>query len=269
MYPHDSLIAFLTDFGLKDPYAGIVKGVIAGINPSARVIDITHGIPPQDITVGALMLRNAIDYFPSGTIFLAVVDPGVGSHRRGIILKLGQYTFIGPDNGLVTGVIEHGKQQKTGCWYIEKKEYSLDEISSTFHARDIFGPVAAHLSLGVPPDKFGPPCPAPVMLQWPQPVTEPGSITGTVIHVDIFGNLITSIPADILQGKNMERPVSYANVQGSSTAVPVARTYTDVEPGRPVCLQGSFGFVEIAVNKGSASELFKAGRGARVKLLFA
>ncbi len=266
MYPPSPLIAFITDFGLKDPYAGIVKGVIAGINPSVRVIDITHEIPPQDITTAALMLKTAFGYFPPGTIFLAVVDPGVGSDRRAIILTLDHYTFVGPDNGLLTGVLEHGEHRKTACWYIEDKEYFLKQISSTFHARDIFGPVAAHLSLGVKPDEFGPACSAPVMPDWPQPVSEPGLVRGIVIYVDTFGNLVTNIPADALHGKNYESSVRYAYVKDSGIAIPVAITYADVEPGQPLCVEGSFGLVEIAVNQGNAAEMFNANRGDTVEL---
>ena len=268
MYPKDTFIAFLSDFGLKDPYVGTVKGVIATINPSAKVIDITHGIPAQDITAAALMLEGACGYFPKGTIFLAVVDPGVGSDRRGIVLTLDSYIFVVPDNGLVTRLLKDRRLSDISCHYIEKKEYFLSEISSTFHARDIFAPVAAHLSLGTAPEELGPSCHNPVVLDWPEPVTGHDVIRGAIIYIDTFGNLVTNIPSSyLIQGKGMGPTARYARIAGNDKIIiPIARTYSDVEPGRPLCLAGSFGLVEIAVNQGSASEQLRAETGDMVEL---
>jgi len=258
-----SVIAFLSDFGLKDPYAGIVKGVIAGINPAADITDITHGVPPQNITAGALMLAGSFSYFPPGTIFLAVVDPGVGSGRRGIILTHHEYTFVVPDNGLITGIQRNASNAGPRCWCIEEKRFFLKDVSSTFHARDIFGPVAAHISLGTRPEQFGPECRDPVLLDWPEPECAHGLIRGQVLYIDTFGNLITNIPASMLSGTG-KRAIETARLSDCPFNIQVVNTYSDVEPGKPLCLKGSFGFMEIAVNQGNAALEFGTDPGAHV-----
>ncbi len=251
------LIAFLSDFGLKDSYAGTVKGVIARINPDARVIDITHGIPPQDIMAGALILANAVNYFPDKTIFLAVVDPGVGSDRRGIVVELDSCVLVVPDNGLATPLLKDPKWTEIRCFYLEDQRSFLEKISNTFHARDIFAPVAAHLSMGVRPEEFGSTCPEPVMLHWPEPVIGTKSITGKIIYIDSFGNLITNVHALMV---DLQRPLT-ARIKSCSEEIPFRKTYSNVEPGRPLCIESSFGLLEIAINQGNAAKVFKAGTG--------
>ncbi len=254
------LIAFLSDFGLKDSYTGTVKGVIARINPDARVIDITHGIPPQDILAGALILADAVNYFPARTIFLAVVDPGVGSDRKGMVVELDSCMLVVPDNGLATPLLKDTERAERRCFYIENQRFFLEKISSTFHARDIFAPVAAHLSIGVRPEEFGTVCPEPVMLHWPEPVMDTNTIRGEVIYIDSFGNLITNVHAHRV---GLQRPLA-ARIRSCPEEIPFRKTYSDVEPGQPLCLEGSFGLLEIAINQGNAARVFRAGRGEPV-----
>ncbi len=253
-------IAFLSDFGLKDSYAGTVKGVIARINPDARVIDITHGIPPQDILAGALILANAVNYFPGRTIFLAVVDPGVGSDRRGIVVELDSCVLVVPDNGLATLLLKDSKWTERRCFYLEDPRFFLEKVSSTFHARDIFAPVAAHLSMGVRPEEFGSACPEPVLLHWPEPVIDTNTIRGEVIYIDSFGNLITNVHANRI---DLQRLLN-ARIRSCIEEIPFRKTYSNVEIGQPLCIEGSFGLLEIAINQGNAARVFKAGRGEPV-----
>ncbi len=270
-----SIIAFLSDFNTHDPYVGVVKGVIARINPHARVIDLTHGIPAHDITAGALTLGSSCRYFPRGTIFLGVVDPGVGSDRKAIVLEHDDYLFVVPDNGIITSVISplygHGSAIQS-CYFLEERSFFLPAVSSTFHARDIFAPVAAHLSLGVRPAELGTPCTSPVTISLPQPVVKPCSIRGEIIYTDTFGNLITNIPGELLESRDIteipEETACTARIERNSVTIPVVRTYSKVEPGRGLCIEGGFGLMEIAVNQGNAAEKFQAGRGDAVELIF-
>ncbi len=262
-----SIIAFLSDFGLTDPYAGIVKGVIASIAPDTRIIDITHAIPPQDITAGALMLAGSYRYFPGRTVFLSVVDPGVGSSRRGIVARLPDNRsgniFVLPDNGLITGVIRDlAKPDQLECYYIENRNLYLNDISSTFHARDIFAPVAAHITAGIALEEIGPPCDAPIILEWPEPDYVDNVIRGKIIYIDGFGNLITNIRAN--SSNSLKSGAATARIAGHD--IPVLNTYSDAEPGGLLCLEGSFGLMEIAANKASAEDILGVQTGANVEI---
>ena len=263
------LIAFISDFGTRDSYAGTVKGVIATINPAARVIDITHGIPPHDIMAGALTLGGTFRYFPKGTIFLAVIDPGVGSDRKAMIASGGDYLFVLPDNGLLTGVIKSRtpiRKEDLKCWQITNPAFTLEKISSTFHARDIFGPAAAHLSRGVRPENFGQAIKNPVELHWPEPIRSRNGINGEIIYTDTFGNLVTNIPSSdvTVLGKNDEC-LCFTEEKHKIT-LPVLESYSDVPSGAGLCLEGSFGLMEVAVNRGSAAQLLGMGPGTRIKI---
>lgn len=263
-----SCIAFLSDFNTLDPYTGIVKGVIAAANPAVRVIDLSHGIPPQDITAGSLILGSSFMYFPKGTIFLAVVDPGVGSERHGIILTHDNYIFVAPDNGLITSVLKNspsGTGRCPTCCYIDNKKFLRKRVSATFHARDMFAPVAACLSLGQKPEDMGPVCRSPVTLDWPVPVIHGDHITGEVIYIDTFGNLVTSIPHKVVAAADSLNVT--ARIRG--TELPIKNTYSDVEPGKGLCLAGSFKMMEIAVNQGSAEKFLGARKGDIVEIITA
>ena len=254
------ILAFLSDFGLKDPYAGIVKAVVLGINPALRIVDISHQVAPQNVIGGSFVLGSAFREFPSGTVFLAVVDPGVGSQRIGLLAVTEHYTFLAPDNGLLSMVFRYSK--KVTCFSIENSHYFRRPVSDTFHGRDIFAPVAAHLSLGVEPHSFGPPCPDPVRLPWPEPVIRDQYIKGEVIHVDGFGSLILNIPADLIQHREPVRKQFKVNIKGMELSL--LSTYSDAAKGKPLALIGSSGFLEVAVNQGSAAEMFSAGAGEPV-----
>lgn len=254
------ILAFLSDFGLKDPYVGIVKAVMLGINPAMRIVDISHQIVSQDVMGGAFVLGSTFREFPSRTCFLAIVDPGVGSQRAGILAVTKSYTFLAPDNGLLSIVFRYSKN--VTCFSIENSRYFRHPVSDTFHGRDIFAPVAAHLSIGVEPHSFGPPFLDPVRLPWPEPVIRDQCIKGEVIYVDGFGNLVLNISADLIRNREPVNKKFKANIK--EIKLPLLNTYSDVAKGKPLALIGSFGFLEIAVNKGSAAEMFSAGVGEPV-----
>ena len=254
------ILAFLSDFGLKDPYVGIVKAVMLGINPTLRVVDISHQVTPHDVMGGAFVLGSTFREFPPGTVFLAVVDPGVGSQRINLLAVTERYTFLAPDNGLLSMVFRYCK--KVTCFRIENSRYFRHPVSDTFHGRDIFAPVAAHLSLGVKPHSFGPPCLDPVRLPWPEPVIREQYIKGEVIYIDGFGSLFLNIPADLIQHRGPVGKRFKANIKGME--LPLLSTYSDVVKGKPLALIGSSGFLEVAVNQGSAAEVLDAGVGEPV-----
>ena len=261
-----STIAFLSDFGLTDPYTGIVKGVIASIAPTTRIIDITHGIPPQDITAGALMLAGSYRYFPKRTVFLSVVDPGVGSSRKGIVARLPEshlgHVFVLPDNGLITGVIRDLENtDQIECYYMENRNLWLKEISSTFHARDIFAPIAAHITAGISLEEIGSLCNTPIMLEWPEAERTGDVIRGKIIYIDGFGNLITNIKAD---SNSLKPGAAKAKIAGHD--IPVLNTYSDAAPGGLLCLEGSFGLMEIAANQASAAYILDIKTGADIEI---
>jgi S-adenosylmethionine hydrolase len=185
------LITLLTDFGNDDPFVAIMKGVVSRINPAARFIDLSHNVPPQDVFRGALILRSAAPYFPAGTIHLAVIDPGVGSSRRPLLIEAEGTSYIGPDNGVLSLALSDKKI--TRIIELRNQAYFLTPTSATFHGRDVFAPVAAALSLGVPAEEFGPTLADYAKLAWPQPVHGDGSVQGEIIYIDRFGNLVTSI----------------------------------------------------------------------------
>ncbi len=243
-----NLITLTTDFGHKDAFVGAMKGVILGVNPKVGIVDLSHGIPPQDIMAGALVLSEAVPFFPAGTIHVAVVDPGVGSERRPLLIQSEREFFVGPDNGLFSLVMKGKKPQQ--IIELSKDNYHLKPTSSTFHGRDIFAPVAAHLSLGLSPKKLGNPVEDFVRLPWPEVTTNERSIQGEVIYVDGFGNLITNIQEDTLAPfpKNkLSTNIGQLQIHGLSAS------YSAVRKGDVVAVINSWRFLEIAVRDGSAA----------------
>ncbi|HSM25110.1 MAG TPA: SAM-dependent chlorinase/fluorinase, partial [Anaerolineaceae bacterium] len=190
-----SIITITTDFGLRDGYVGVMKGVIWGICPDAKIVDITHLIPPQDVHQGGIALQRIVPYFPENTLHVAVVDPGVGTNRKPIAVKIGARIFVGPDNGLFSRVIQSGITAGEDVISIEldQPKYWLSEISHVFHGRDIFAPVAAHLATGIAFDEIGTPFSNPIILELPEPNLLENRIDGEVISIDNFGNLATNI----------------------------------------------------------------------------
>lgn len=256
------IITLLTDFGLEDGYVGIMKGVILSLNPAVRLVDLSHEVPPQDIVSGALVLQSAWRYFPPGTIHLAVVDPGVGSGRRAMAAAWGEHFLVGPDNGLFSLVFAEQTPLSMVC--LENPRYFLPEVSATFHGRDIFAPVAAHLSRGVTLSSLGPGLFDPVRLVLPVPRFGAAAVAGEIIASDHFGNLISNIPWGKLHSWLRGRPASL-RVRGQ--VIPhLVTTYNDASAGSLLALGGSHGYLEIACRQGSAAQVLGAGVGEEVGL---
>uniref|UniRef100_A0A7C3Z361 SAM-dependent chlorinase/fluorinase n=1 Tax=Desulfobacca acetoxidans TaxID=60893 RepID=A0A7C3Z361_9BACT len=251
------IITLLTDFGHQDPYVAAMKGVILSLNPEAILVDVTHAVPPQDIIAGAFLLGEAAPYFPAGTIHLAVVDPGVGTSRRGLAAKAGEQFWVGPDNGLFH-LIFH-RAAGLDMVSLENRDYFRESLSDTFHGRDIFAPVAAHLSLGTPLQAFGPPITDPIALPWPEPSFSPEAVRGEIVYVDGFGNLVTNIRGSELLPWLADTP--HVIILGSLTLRGLVRTYGDVPPGNFLALIGSHGYLEIACAQGNAAQRLGLGAG--------
>ena len=260
-----SIITLITDFGLADSYVGAMKGVILSIAPQATIVDISHAIPAQDVRFAAWVLYTAYETFPEGTIHCAVVDPGVGSQRRAVAVQAGAYTFVAPDNGLLSYVLAQEPLQ--AAVELTDPRFQRHPVSHTFHGRDIFAPAAAHLAQGVPLHKLGPPLTG--LITWPLPHPErpsEESLIGHVLHIDRFGNCITDLKlrpeGEILVLTNLPGegapllPILRHEVcikVGSTTLRCISHTYADGSPGEPLALVGSSGHLEIAVVGGSAA----------------
>lgn len=255
------IITLTTDFGSKDPFVGIMKGVIYGINPDATIVDLTHSVPAQDVLAAALTLRHSLDYFPRGSIHVAVVDPGVGSSRKAILIEADGSLLVGPDNGiwslaLATRAIER-------IVHLSNKKFHRQPSSSTFHGRDIFAPVAAHLSLGVSADAFGESLKSFVEIELPSVKTGENQMIGEIVYIDGFGNLFTNIRATDLGDK------SALEVQlGELTIGGIATNYAAVASGACIALVNSWGLLEIAANKSNAQQQTGAVIGDRVLVRF-
>ena len=254
------LITLLTDFGGRDSYAGVLKGVIAGICPEAAVVDVTHEVPPQDIRAGAFHLLVACPYFPAGSVHLAVVDPGVGSDRRLIAVEAGGHFFVGPDNGLLRWIVERLAGDSWRAVELTEPRYWLvpaSEVSRTFHGRDIMAPVAAHLAAGVGLGRLGRPIGALAGAPLPRPVRDGDRLWGEILHVDHFGNAITNIRREHFSEPGGALRV---DVGGYSVWGPV-ESYAGVGVGEPLVIWGSAGFLEVAVREGSAAGALGIGVG--------
>ncbi|HZY31893.1 MAG TPA: SAM-dependent chlorinase/fluorinase [Candidatus Methylomirabilis sp.] len=257
------VITLLTDFGGSDPFVGMMKGVILGINPEAVIVDLCHGTTAHDPSEAAFLLATSYRYFPNGTIHVAVVDPGVGGPRRPILAASDGHLFVGPDNGLLGPIAERGGPSSVRT--ITAERYFLLPVSATFHGRDIFAPVAGHLSLGAEPDRFGPPIDDYVRLMLPRPSPSGvGSIKGEVLRIDRFGNLVSNIARDDLERVTSGGPIMALRVKIAGRTVPIVAYYAQVAPGTPGAVIGSADYLEIFVHQGDASRLLRAGRGAEL-----
>jgi S-adenosylmethionine hydrolase len=262
-------LAIITDFGYRDHYVGAIKGVIASIAPGAVTIDITHGVPAQSIVAGALALRESWAFFPARTVFLAVVDPGVGTARAPIAIESrAGARFVGPDNGLLwpaahlAGIARIVK--------LTSPRYRLKEVSATFHGRDIFAPAAAHLWLGTPVSALGPALRlgSMVKLELPSPRESARELRGEVLYVDGFGNLVSNIDrraAAKFGARFHHKSLSVRIEPGAHMRILTA--YGDAPRGAPLALFGSFGLLEVAVRDGSAATHFAAGPGTPISLV--
>jgi S-adenosyl-L-methionine hydrolase (adenosine-forming) len=252
-----AVITLTSDFGLRDGYVGAVKGVIVTIAPEATVVDIAHVLPPQDVVHGAFVLAQAAPYFPRGTVHVGIVDPGVGGTRRAICVVCNDQYYVGPDNGLFA-VIAHGQHARE-VYHVTNSRFFRDDVSSTFHGRDIFAPVAAHLANGVAVDTLGPRIEDPQPLQLPLITMDDESIVGEVVYIDHFGNAVTNIRGDDLETKG---PITIDLDTVQLTAV--APTYDSVAVGAPLALIDSAGLLEIAVREGHAADQLDITRGSQV-----
>lgn len=255
----NTIITLLTDFGTQDGFVGTMRGVILGINPQARIVDIAHEVAPQDIHQAAFVLRNAYPFFPSGTIHVVVVDPGVGTRRRIIGVWTNRYYFLAPDNGVLKYVFHQEKDLKVV--EITNRDYFLDEVSYTFHGRDIFAPVAAHLSLGVDLNKLGRTIDDFIKGEVTQAEIRDDKIIGRVIYIDRFGNLITDVPREMVE----KLPESKFQIMAGTYKIrKICRSYLEGSSSEPSGVIDSSGFLAIFLNQGSAADLTGLKIGDRV-----
>lgn len=257
------LITFLSDFGLRDDFVGTCHGVIKRIAPEAQIVDITHGIEPQAILQGALVLANTLPYMPEG-VHLAVVDPGVGSERRGLALRdRGGRVYVGPDNGLLVPAAEK-LGGIDGAWELTNPAYMLPRISHTFHGRDVFAPASAHLACGIAPEELGPAIEpgSLVRLKLPEPEIGETKIRATVLYVDRFGNIQLNLTrpdiarAGIVPGTRLELDAGVDRYYATA-----ARTFADARPGEIILYEDAYENVAVAITDGNAAEMFSARRG--------
>lgn len=254
------IITLTTDFGTRDIFVGVMKGVILSINPQATIIDITHDIAPQNVAQGAFLFAKAYQYFPANTIHVVVVDPGVGSARRAIAAQIGETFFVAPDNGILSSVPRSGLS--SSVVRLTNPQYWLPHISTTFHGRDIFAPVAAHLSLGVPLNALGEPIDDLVQLsQCNAAWRAANEIAGCVAHIDRFGNVITNIDEKLLAG--IDRARATITLRGK-TLTGIKATYAAVAEGELIALVSSGGTVEIAQSNGNAAQTLGVQLGDEV-----
>jgi len=250
------IIALLTDFGTKDYFVGAMKGAILNVNENVKVIDITHEIPPQDIRSAGFTLRACYKSFPKKTIFVAVVDPGVGSNRRAILVETGDYYFIAPDNGLLSFIFDEEKQSRV--FELTEEKFFAENISRTFHGRDVFAPVAAHLSKGIQPDEFGGEIKDFISFRKANPrKISANKIEAEIIHTDHFGNLITNLTEKDL-------PENFALEINGKTISKLQGFFAESEKSEVFIISGSAGFLEIAAFRDSAEKLLNAKSGQKI-----
>ncbi len=259
------IVTLTTDFGLQDHFVGVMKGVIADIAPQAQVIDISHHIPVQDVRAGAYMVAEAAPYFTPGTVHVAVVDPGVGTARRALAARIGPYFYVAPDNGLLTPLLQKAKDE--GQFFkiinLTQPQYWLPETSHSFHGRDIFAPVGAHLANSLPLEKLGEAIEDPVLLQLPLPKRIARGWRAEVIWVDTFGNLSTNLPKSLLPEKTKGIKVDILG----DTINGLTRAFADALEGEVIAFIDSTAHLAIAVVNGSAKQKLGAGVGTNVEVV--
>jgi S-adenosylmethionine hydrolase len=261
--PNRPIITLTTDFGLNDHFVGTVKGVILNICPDAQIVDICHSVQAFDVLDGALAIAQSYSYFPSGTVHLVVVDPGVGTARRPILVTSDRHHFVAPDNGVLSMV--YSREDRLHIRHVTAEHYSLQPVSTTFHARDIFAPISAWLAKGVDPEKFGDEITDFVCFNAPKPKSVDGStLRGVVLKVDRFGNLVTNITpqdAPMLFGVD---PAPFKISIGKSEITEIHSNYSEGSPGEVFGILGSMGYLEIAADRGSAAKIIGTGKGSEV-----
>ena len=262
-----AIITLTTDFGLNDHFIGAMKGVILETAPDSTIVDISHAVQPFDILDGALTISQAYSYYPSGTVHMVIVDPGVGTARRPIILTGDRHLFVAPDNGVLSLIYD--REERISVRHVTADHYFLQPRSNTFHGRDIFSPVAAYLARGADPDRFGKEVTDFVRFAAPRPKpVDERTLRGVVLKVDRFGNLITNItPQDAPQLFGASPPAFKIAIGNKAQATRICTTYAEGAPGEVFGILGSMGFLEVATNRGSAFQLMGAGRGSEVNVV--
>lgn len=257
------IITLTTDFGSSDHFAGTMKGAILSIQPAAQIVDITHEVQPFDIADGAFTIAQACPYFPKKTIHVVVVDPGVGSTRRPLLAEIAGQYFVAPDNGVLSLVFAHAKPEPR-VWHITNERYFLHPVSRTFHGRDVFAPVAAHLASGILEARFGKRIRDYIRLSFDKPdQTGKNNWTGSILKVDRYGNLITNLNVDEFPGVKTR---AFEMRAGRTAISRLALTFTECEPGEIFVIVGSSGYLEIASNQDSAAKRLGCGAGSPVAL---
>lgn len=255
------IITLTTDFGLADPFVGIMKGVILGSAPEARLVDITHEIRSYDVLEAAFLIDAAFRYFPEGTVHVVVVDPGVGSPRRPLAAAAQGHLFVAPDNGVLSYVLDQEPSAPPpAIHWINNRRLCLESVSRTFHGRDVFAPVAAHLARGVPIESVGPRIEDVVMHAFPRLRREGATLVAAILHVDKFGNIVTNLRREHLGDGDFTIRVA------GRTITRLCSTFSEAGPGELFVVEGSTGYLEIALNQGSAADRLGVKRGAEVEL---
>jgi len=260
------IITLTTDFGLNDHFVGTIKGAILNIAPQAEIVDICHSVQAFDILDGALALAQSYSYFPTRTVHLVVVDPGVGSARRPILASSDKYNFVAPDNGVLS--LMYAREDRLNVRHITAEHYFLQPLSNTFHGRDIFAPVAAYLAKGVDQEKFGHEITDFVRFNAPKPkAVDSKTLRGVVLKADRFGNLVTNITPEDVPWLFQTTPPAFKIAIGKKEITGMKANYADGAPGEVFGILGSMGYLEIAANRAAAVQLVGAGKGTEVNVI--
>ena len=257
------IITLTTDFGLRDPYVAEMKAVILGISPNTKIVDIAHQIEKFNIGMGAYTLAAASPYFPKGTVHVAVVDPGVGTERKAVLIQTKNAYYIGPNNGVLT--LAAKSQGIRHIYRIENPKFMLQEVSNTFHGRDVFAPAAAHLANGISPSEFGPEICGIVTPRFARITKRKNRLTGEVIHIDGFGNIITNLKEKELESMDVKKTVNL-KLKSTELKLKLCKAYAEVNTRQPLAIIGSHNFLEISINQGNAAENFQTKVGDKVTL---
>lgn len=261
--PHRPIITLTTDFGLNDHFVGTIKGVILNIAPQTEIVDICHTVQAFDILDGALALAHSYRYYPSGTVHLVIVDPGVGSARRPIIASSEEHNFVAPDNGVLS--LMYAREERLSVRHITSDHYFLQPMSNTFHGRDIFAPVAAYLAKGVNHEKFGEEISDYVRFNAPRPkAVDEKTLRGVVLRVDRFGNMITNFTPEDVPALFQGQAPTFKILINKREISKLQQNYAEGGSGEVFAILGSMGYVEIAANRGSAAQILGTGKGAEV-----
>lgn len=256
------LVTLTSDFGLRDYYVSAMKGVMLQIASDLQLVDVSHEIPPQDVMAGAWVTMNSAPLYPEGTVHLVVVDPGVGTKRKPVAVKIGGQYYVGPDNGLFALVAGDESYEAVE---LSNESYRREKVSDTFHGRDIFAPAAAHLANGVDINRLGKPVNELETYRWAQPIADKDGLQGWVIHIDRFGNLVTNLSEELIRKTVGDDEIKiYA---GNTILNQIVDTFGDVEEGEPAAYIGSAGVLEVGVNKGDAETLLGIQKGSSISIV--